>query len=242
MSDVSPLSNHNILESGDSHDSSSSSSSSSSASTNNACEAEAGAAGGGGVNDANNASPVNLNGGQVPRSVTPSADGKSTVKCNCKKSKCLKLYCDCFRISKYCEDCNCVDCNNCLERESERVTAINNILERNPEAFAPRIKHDAETMSKGHLSGCHCKKSACLKKYCECFSAAVACSDKCRCMDCRNSVEHVAVSNRGGTSSSSSSAMAAVSVTPPSGAQAQYDLHNLHNQCLDEEDMLLLAE
>ena len=37
-----------------------------------------------------------------------------------------------------------------------------------------------------HLSGCHCKKSACLKKYCECFSIQVQCCEKCRCVDCKN--------------------------------------------------------
>ena len=40
-----------------------------------------------------------------------------------------------------------------------------------------------------HLTGCHCKRSACLKKYCECYTAQVACSDRCRCIDCRNTAE-----------------------------------------------------
>ena len=169
------------------------------------------------------ASPVHLT--AAPRSVTPLAESKTHVKCNCKKSKCLKLYCDCFRVSKYCEDCNCLDCNNCMERETERSAAVSSILERNPEAFAPRIKHDAESMTKGHLSGCHCKKSACLKKYCECFSAAVACTDKCRCMDCRNSNEHIAPVSK------------SVSVSPP--MQAQYPLHTANEASLLDDDELL---
>ena len=108
------------------------------------------------------------------------------VKCNCRKTKCIKLYCDCFRISKFCENCNCTDCSNTGEKEHERMSAITGILERNPEAFAPRIKEDPSSNAKGHLSGCHCKKSACLKKYCECYSAGVPCSDKCRCVECKN--------------------------------------------------------
>ena len=32
--------------------------------------------------------------------------------CNCKKSKCLKLYCECFAARMYCVNCNCVDCHN----------------------------------------------------------------------------------------------------------------------------------
>ncbi len=36
------------------------------------------------------------------------------VKCNCKKSKCLKLYCDCFAAGLGCApDCNCFSCENC---------------------------------------------------------------------------------------------------------------------------------
>ena len=36
-------------------------------------------------------------------------------KCNCKHSKCLKLYCECFRRGEYCEDCNCKCCQNRIE-------------------------------------------------------------------------------------------------------------------------------
>lgn len=34
------------------------------------------------------------------------------VKCNCKKSRCLKLYCDCFAAGVPCSDCNCEVCEN----------------------------------------------------------------------------------------------------------------------------------
>ena len=37
-------------------------------------------------------------------------------KCNCKKSKCLKLYCDCFANGGYCgAACSCVSCANKVE-------------------------------------------------------------------------------------------------------------------------------
>lgn len=37
------------------------------------------------------------------------------------------------------------------------------------------------------MSGCNCKKSQCLKKYCECFAAQVGCTALCNCRDCSNS-------------------------------------------------------
>jgi hypothetical protein len=43
------------------------------------------------------------------------------------------------------------------------------------------------TASEGHKRGCRCKRSKCLKKYCECFHAGARCNpDICQCDDCRN--------------------------------------------------------
>ena len=41
---------------------------------------------------------------------------RSPKKCNCKKSKCLKLYCDCFANGGYCGPaCSCMNCANKVE-------------------------------------------------------------------------------------------------------------------------------
>lgn len=63
-----------------------------------------------------------------------------------------------------------------------RLAARKAIQDRNPEAFKPRVKEEM----KEHLTGCHCRKSACLKKYCECYTGKVPCSSRCRCVDCQN--------------------------------------------------------
>lgn len=55
--------------------------------------------------------------------------------CNCTKSQCLKLYCDCFANGEFCSNCNCKECFNTLEKEDERQKAIKICLERNPHAF-----------------------------------------------------------------------------------------------------------
>ncbi|KAK8689550.1 hypothetical protein V6N13_088264 [Hibiscus sabdariffa] len=55
----------------------------------------------------------------------------------------------------------------------------------------PEKKRHGETSktpaSARHKRGCNCKRSSCLKKYCECFQAGVGCSPSCRCEGCKNS-------------------------------------------------------
>lgn len=64
----------------------------------------------------------------------------SKVFCTCKNSKCLKLYCHCFRVGKYCgHECQCVVCKNTPEYEADRQRAVENITTRNPMAFKPRL-------------------------------------------------------------------------------------------------------
>ncbi len=106
----------------------------------------------------------------------------SVVSCNCKKSKCLKLYCDCFAALSYCDTfhCNCLDCANNVANEKYRQEAIRATKDRNSFAFQTKIE------KKGHTMGCHCKNSQCLKKYCECFNGGAFCGINCKCQSCQN--------------------------------------------------------
>ena len=99
---------------------------------------------------------------------TPGSRGKPPARkqCNCRNSKCLKLYCECFASGQYCFNCNCVNCYNNNENDDLRKKAIAQTLERNPQAFRPKIKAEAGgDGQKAHNRGCHCKKSFCLKNY-----------------------------------------------------------------------------
>ncbi|XP_040053304.2 protein lin-54 homolog isoform X2 [Gasterosteus aculeatus] len=107
--------------------------------------------------------------------------------CNCTKSQCLKLYCDCFANGEFCNNCNCNNCFNNLEHETERLKAIKTCLDRNPEAFKPKIGKGKQGESdRRHSKGCNCKRSGCLKNYCECYEAKIMCSSICKCIGCKN--------------------------------------------------------
>ena len=94
-----------------------------------------------------------------------------TSGCTCKKTRCLKKYCECYRVGKKCNPdvCSCRDCANTKDRVVEEEK----------------------------LKGCTCRRNKCLKKYCECFRASVTCDpSKCSCLGCQNTGTDAPVANK----------------------------------------------
>lgn len=107
------------------------------------------------------------------------------VGCNCEKSKCVKLYCECFRMSGFCsEKCKCKSCLNNSSNSGIREKIVKSTLELNPSAFRTKFKvHSTQTINS---RGCSCRKTECVKSYCECFRAQAGCTRLCKCTRCKN--------------------------------------------------------
>ncbi len=89
-----------------------------------------------------------------PHTVGPTThtQPRPAFSCMCKKSNCLKLYCECFANGVYCNTssaaaadvdlayrCHCQGCCNNVQQEKTRREAIEATLDRNPHAFRPKI-------------------------------------------------------------------------------------------------------
>ncbi|GBG24561.1 Ubiquitin-protein ligase, putative [Hondaea fermentalgiana] len=122
----------------------------------------------------------------------PAPVHKSTLFCSCRKSKCLKLYCDCFAASMMCSgSCTCFECRNSPQFSRERLVALENILKRKPYAFHVQGRTYSTTESARKLEvGCNCRRTLCLKKYCICFSNGDYCKTSCRCLQCGNKLSN----------------------------------------------------
>lgn len=106
--------------------------------------------------------------------------------CNCRNTKCLKLYCECLRKGLMCSlNCNCIGCEN-HSHSAIRAERVKHIEKKNPHAFKPIIVESVGPTPKVHNKGCNCRRSHCLKNYCECHQFGVKCTDSCKCTECKN--------------------------------------------------------
>lgn len=99
----------------------------------------------------------------VARRVTGQEHKQSIKKCHCKKSRCVRLYCECWGAGQLCQDaCRCERCDNKVRSD-----------DTNAHKTKPRDR-------------CKCKRTRCVKKYCECFASGKKCGDRCKCLQCQN--------------------------------------------------------
>ena len=105
---------------------------------------------------------------QAPEPRAP--EMRKRLRCNCKKSKCLKLYCECFASGLFCgKDCECLSCAN-VELNARKLELI----------------RQESTFRRPEARGCKCTKSNCQKKYCDCFNRGLPCGEHCSCDHCHN--------------------------------------------------------
>ena len=95
------------------------------------------------VPDAGDASPTPKDEseptGVTAKQISPKIAGVGGHSCKCIKSKCLKLYCDCFRHNEVCgTSCECCDCKN-SEAESGpdgiRTQTMLQVIKTRPDVF-----------------------------------------------------------------------------------------------------------
>lgn len=122
---------------------------------------------------------------KILKSPKPSSNNKTF--CICKRSKCLRLYCQCFKNNKFCgENCSCKDCYNIPKNKEIIELWSKDLLLKHNQAFERKIKKSGRSDLCIPKQGCNCKKTSCKKKYCECFSSGIPCTQFCKCDPCSN--------------------------------------------------------
>lgn len=116
---------------------------------------------------------------------------KKCFQCNCERSMCLKMYCQCFSEGRYCSDCNCVNCQNFPGNLNlkKRVRLLNKGDSKFWHEAIAKESFDCQSHnSENTVKSCNCSRSKCLKGYCDCFNAGRFCNEFCKCCNCCNKV------------------------------------------------------
>ena len=116
------------------------------------------------------------------------------IHCTCKKTKCIKKYCECYSSGIFCFNCKCENCenkslfndNNNIKNNFSNNKKEEEIKEKKDIKQKNENNYDIIDNSSKKLIICTCSKSGCNKNYCECFKAKVKCNNKCRCIKCLN--------------------------------------------------------
>lgn len=126
------------------------------------------------------------------------------IHCTCKKTRCVKKYCECYSNKIFCYNCKCENCENKPNFINDNIKDNNTINKKETEEEINEDKYNNSTNNKQisetinddindnnskKLIICTCSKSGCNKNYCECFKAKVKCNNKCRCIKCLNKPE-----------------------------------------------------
>lgn len=98
--------------------------------------------------------------------------------CYCSKTKCVKLYCDCFKAGRFCDGlCGCTHCLNKLEN-LDYIKRLRKYNQKNQRVASSSQEVEDFT--------CSCRKSFCENRYCPCYKSNRGCLPTCTCFHCKN--------------------------------------------------------